>query len=356
MLSTMHAQTKPVLITDVIASTTRARQSATKNISGIQSVTTQLRVLALNALMEASRAGQQGRGFAVVAEEVKKISGEVEAFARALSRDLGGEISSLDQLTRRMATEANGRRMVDLALNAIEILDRNLYERTCDVRWWATDSAIVSAAKLRSAEASGYASRRLGVILKAYTVYLDIWLCDLNGTVICNGRPDRYKIAGTSAADRAWFTEARRLSDGDAYAVGEVAMEPGLGNAHVATYAASIRENGDSNGKPLGVIAIHFDWQPQAQAIVGGVRLTDGERARSRVLFVDGIGRVLAASDGKGALSEHLPLKLDGRQAGFELDAARRLIAFHHTPGYETYKGLGWYGVIVQEPEDLPDA
>src|SRR5262245_48417781 len=131
----MHAQTKPVLISDVIASTKRVRQSAAKNIDGIRSVTTQLRVLALNALMEASRAGDQGRGFAVVAQEVKNISGEVETFAKALSSDLGGEITSLDELTRRMALEANGRRMVDLALNAIELLDRNLYERTCDVRW-----------------------------------------------------------------------------------------------------------------------------------------------------------------------------------------------------------------------------
>jgi hypothetical protein len=24
------------------------------------------------------------------------------------------------------------------------------------------------------------------------------------------------------------------------------------------------------------------------------------------------------------------------------------LVAFHATPGYETYKGLGWYGVIVR--------
>jgi hypothetical protein len=23
------------------------------------------------------------------------------------------------------------------------------------------------------------------------------------------------------------------------------------------------------------------------------------------------------------------------------------MIAFHATPGYETYRGLGWYGVIV---------
>jgi hypothetical protein len=350
----MRAHEKAVLISDVIASTTRARQSASKNIDGIQSVTTQLRVLALNALMEASRAGAQGRGFAVVAQEVKNISAEVETFARALSTELGGEISSLDQLTRRMATEANGRRMIDLALNVIELLDRNLYERTCDVRWWATDSAVVSAAKERTADVSSYASQRLGVILRAYTVYLDIWLCDLSGTVIANGRPDRYRIAGSSVADRTWFARGKSLPDGDAYVAGEVASEPGLGGAHVATYAASIRENGDSRGRPLGVLAIHFDWEPQARAIVSGVRLTEEERKRSRVLLVDGAGKVLAASDGKGALSEHIPVSLQGRDSGYELDSERRLTAFHHTPGYETYRGLGWYGVIIQEPEDDP--
>ena len=52
--------------------------------------------------------------------------------------------------------------MVDLALNAIEFIDRNLYERTCDVRWWATDSAVVDCVALRprplsTTPASGWA-------------------------------------------------------------------------------------------------------------------------------------------------------------------------------------------------------
>ena len=31
------------------------------------------------------------------------------------------------------------------------------------------------------------------VILGAYTVYLDLWLCDLDGKVIANGRADRFR-------------------------------------------------------------------------------------------------------------------------------------------------------------------
>ena len=29
------------------------------------------------------------------------------------------------------------------------------------------------------------------MILAAYTVYLDLWLCDLDGNVLASGRPDR---------------------------------------------------------------------------------------------------------------------------------------------------------------------
>jgi hypothetical protein len=54
----------------------------------------------------------------------------------------------------------------------------------------------------------------------------------------------------------------------------------------------------------LGVLGVHFDWKPQAQAVVDGVRLTTEERTRSRVMLLDQKGRVLASSDGRGVLTE----------------------------------------------------
>ena len=172
----MANATNVIKIDDVIASTARTRDAASKNIERIRAVTEQLRILAMNALIEASRAGEMGRGFSVVAQEVKAVSHSVNKFADELSKDLGGEITSLEEMTRAMASAASGLRLVDIALNAIELIDRNLYERTCDVRWWATDASVVDAAATPSPEACAYASKRLGVILKAYTVYLDLWL------------------------------------------------------------------------------------------------------------------------------------------------------------------------------------
>jgi len=325
--------------------TAEVNQIACEKTRSIQNITNQMKMLALNALIESSRAGPQGAGFAVVAQEVRNVGQQVETIARELESQLtrrtGNLMASIEEMTER----ARGERMVDLALNAIELIDRNLYERTCDVRWWATDSAVVDCADTPNAANVAHVAERLGVILGAYTVYLDLWLCDLKGNVVANGRPDRYDVKGAHVGSATWFRDARGLRSGDDYVAGNVERQPFLGDAQVATYCASVREGGKADGKPLGILAIHFDWQAQARAIVEGVRVDDD---KARVLLVDSDFRVIAASDGQGLLTERVPLTLNGRRNGFYSDRNGAQVAFHATPGYETYKGLGWYGVIVR--------
>ena len=163
--------------------------------------------------------------------------------------------------------------------------------------------------------------------------------------MIANGRADRFHVVGQNVANTKWFREAATLRSGDDYVAGDVECQPLLGNAQVATYCASVRAGGQANGAPIGVLATHFDWEPQARAIVQGVRVGDNDKAR--VLLVDSNFRVIAASDGQGILAERLSLSLNGQRSGFYQDRSGTLVAFHATPGYETYRGLGWYGVIV---------
>ena len=325
---------------------------ASKKVSLIEDITRRTKMLAMNALIEAARAGDAGRGFAVVANEVSEISKQVNTITHELRTEIVARVDHLTTTGSAMVREMHGKRLADLALNMIEIIDRNLYERSCDVRWWATDSAVVDCAADPTEENRRHASHRLGVILESYTVYLDLWICDLKGEVIATGRPDRYRNAvGAGVADEAWFRQALNTRNGGDFTVGDVMRNPRLDDRVVATYATAIRRDGEADGEPIGVLGIFFDWEPQAAAVVQGVRLEDGERSRSRCLLLDARHRVIASSDGRGLLSETIALRQGDGTIGHYADPSGRVFGYALTPGYETYKGLGWYGAIVQEPD-----
>lgn len=333
----------PERVLELVGSAATVAQAKARSI---QSITQQTRILALNATIEAARAGENGKGFAVVAAEVKNVATEVSRLSMDMERELAEAFAALHDVGLRMTRDVRAARNIDLALNAIEIIDRNLYERSCDVRWWATDAAIVAAAA-GAGEAAALAGQRLAVILGAYTVYCDLWLADAQGCIIAHGRPDRYRdVLGSSVAAEGWFRQAMETASGDDYAVADVAHCAVLGGAPVATYAAAIRVDGQARGRPIGVLGVHFDWGPQADAVVKGVRLSPEEASRTRVLIVDHAGLVLAASDGVGVLDERIMLPAGQDSGCVEHDGAT--LAFHRTPGYETYRGLGWAGALLQ--------
>jgi hypothetical protein len=152
-------------------------------------------------------------------------------------------------------------------------------------------------------------------------------------------------VIGRDVAREPWFRDALRTGDGDDYVVADVATAPALDGAPVATYATAIRRGAQPDGQPIGALGIFFDWAPQAAAIVGGVGLSDEEKRNARVMLLDGKNRVIAASDGLGVLTETYALNAKGVARGFYVEPGR-LVAHALTPGYETYRGLGWSGVI----------
>jgi hypothetical protein len=317
-----------------------------EKIDLIDSVMRQTNLLAINARIEAARAGTSGSAFSVVAQEMGAVASDISRLSKELRGAISDNIEQLEKAGAGVVQQFRGARYSDLALNAIEIIDRNLYERSCDVRWWATDSAVVDAVEKSSAETCRQASSRLETILRSYTVYIDLWVADASGRVVATGRPSRYpKAQGLDVSRTEWFRKAMATRTGDDFVVTDIETSAPLDQAAVATYATAIRRGGNTDGKPIGALGIFFDWAPQAASVVKGVGLTDEEWGNCRVMLVDANHRIIASSDGVGVLRDQFHIRIEERERGF-VEEGDRLVAYALTPGYETYPGLGWYGVI----------
>ncbi len=308
-------------------------------------ITSQVNILALNATIEAARAGDAGRGFGVVATEVKHLAAQ----AVNASKDLGAIRSETSELQQRFA-EKEADRLSEMSQTLVQFIVRNLYERTADVRWWATDDALSRCLASLDRASIDHAVERLGLINRFYSVYLNLVLVGIDGKIIACSQPTKYpRVTGANISKLPWVQKAMATTSGDQYVVDDISYDSLHGDKLVAVYAATVRKDGKKDGKIVGVLGVMFDWEDQSKTIVQTEpSLSEDEWKRSRVILLDQHMRIIAASDNSGIL---LPFMLEhkGQQKGHYVNANHEVIAFAKTLGYQEYDGLGWYAAILQK-------
>jgi chemotaxis signal transduction protein len=188
-------------------------------------------------------------------------SAEANAFSRSLLEEIAATGRKTKDVFERASTEllttvATGLVAEAQALSglAVDILDRNLYERANDCRWWAA-SPVLATLDAAAARAT------LAHVNDLYTVYAEILLFDASGIVVAASRDAA--LEGQVLADD-WVERCLALRDPLRYAVSPFAPSPLYGGAGTYVYAAPVLVD----GRAVGGVGLVFDATPQFEAML----------------------------------------------------------------------------------------
>ncbi len=229
------------------------------------------------------------------------------AFAKVLLREIGSTgvrtrnifAESTDNLYKTVLSSVLFDCGTQSAL-AIDIMDRNLYERANDCRWWALTRSFREAL---AQPASDRASRRqqltevLRQINGLYTVYSNLILFDRSGRVLAVSNPAYNDLPGRTL-DADWVRPTLGLADSQRYCVSAFAASDLYDGRPTYVYTAAVRSPDDN--EPVGGIAIVFDAAPQFRAMLADAlpRQADGRAIPGAfAVFAERDGRVIASTD-----------------------------------------------------------
>ncbi len=289
------------------------------------------------------------------------IDGTDEADGRghdaAARRTLLAEISGTGARTRqvfadaiamltRTAVEAIAADCAASAALAVDIMDRNLYERANDCRWWALTTRFRDA--LAAPDTIVAARDELTAILRyindLYTVYTNLILFDHDGRIQAVSDPAQDHLVGTILPDGLPARFMARPATAF-YGVSDFKPTPLYADRATYIYGAPVLHPRD-HARAIGGIAIVFDGAPQFASMLTDALPTDAAGdvlPGAALVFVDAAGRILSSTS-----DEHPPGTVFAAPIPLDAGASTWLVAWRGrtyavgvgaSAGYREYKG-----------------
>lgn len=305
------------------------------NISGIMNKT---KILALNSSIEASRAGAAGKGFSVIAGEISNFSKK--------SQDATNEGRNHMKSLNEDINNVVGVRTADVAYDIMDKIDRNLYERKCDVIGWADLEFVADLLKNPIQENENSVDRYFKKVIEVLDIYDDIIITNNDGTMIysINHKEliDKYNVSKYD-----WFKKTGKTGQCQ---VSDMYYNDIL-KQYAMVFSAPVKgEKGEIHGVIYGLLNWDILFEILNTAKIGN---------KGEVYLINKDGLVLASKDKTDILEKNLTDTysaarevIRGTEYGFEIESINgeidAIIGYAHSKGFLHYKGKDW-SVIVKE-------
>lgn len=208
----------------------------------------------------------------------------------------------------------------------VDLLDRNLYERSDDCRWWALTPELRAA--LAAPQRDKAMLERIRAILEyinaLYTVYTRIFVYDSEGMIVAS--TDRLHAGDTavgSVMDPETLSRVRGLSTEQEYYVSPFSPSPLYGDRPTYIYHAAIRHP-EMAQVVVGGIGIVFDAGPEFAAMLDGAL---GGKKQMAAFFIDRIGKIISSTDPTRPVGT--PLDIDPAMLALENGKSASSIVVH---------------------------
>ncbi len=235
------------------------------------------------------------------------------------------------------------------AFLAVDIMDRNLYERANDCRWWALTSTFrkILSKSQRSNSDINALEKILSYINGLYTVYDNLVIFDRQGKIIAVSNPS-YRDCINTVIESDWVTKVRSFSSSQEYTVSKFEKTPLYKDRATYIYAAAIRT--EDNSSIVGGIGIVFDSEPQFAAMLNDAlpRDTLGKPIPgSFTLYVDGDLKIISSTHDYFEIGAEFKIhpdlcKLAPGENSFDIavfDGLYYAVGACASNGYREYKG-----------------
>ncbi len=229
---------------------------------------------------------------------------------------------------------------------AVDIVIRNLFERTADIGFLATDGEIRNFLKSFSSkyengfdESRNILKKRFEEYVAKYSVYYDVVLMTPTGTILTRLDED----FGVSKSHDSIVKETLNTTQAYVESFKYHDFIPDRPNSLVYSYKVTASDDVDS--EVIGVLCLCFRFRDEMKSIFSNLVNPDTKEC---ITLLDSNGIVLATSD-----ENHIPR---GVQLDMVLDKSREIVTFggrdymaktKSTQGYQDFFGLGWYGHIM---------